>query len=99
MEKYGKKIIASYDKYLDNERFEVIVVDDNDYYNIHVISEKYRDDELNTMKLQEPKDCIKDIKYFDNAKLISYLMDHFIWDRFYDNGIFCGYTTIKFDSH
>lgn len=99
MRKFGKKIVASLEKYLDNEQFEVIVVEDDDNYNIHVMSEKYNDDELNTMKLQEPKDCIDSIAYFNNAMLISYLMDHFIWDRFYNEGIFTGYTTISFDNH
>ena len=37
---------------------------------------------MNTLKLQEPKESVN-IDYFTTQKLISYLMEHFIWDRFY----------------
>lgn len=98
--KYNKKIIAQYEKYLDNENFKVLVLDDEGYFNVHVLSEKYKDYELNTLQLQEPKECIKNPKkYFNNAKLIEYLMNFFIWDRFYDEGIFNGYVKIEFEKH
>jgi uncharacterized protein (DUF39 family) len=100
MKKFKKEIIASYGKYLDGEQFEVLVLDDGEYYNIHVISEKYNQDELNTLKLQETKACIDDYKtYFNNSRLISYLMGHFIWDRFHDEGIFCGSVQCEFENH
>ena len=100
MEKYNKKVIASYQKYLDGENFEIFILDGGKYYNVHVISEKYKKDEMNTLKLQEPKEYIKNAKeYFTNAKMIGYLMEHFIWDRFYDEGIFSGYIVSEFDEH
>lgn len=82
--KYGHKVVAHYEKELDGEYFEVIVTrpKNYEYYNIHVISERYRDDEINTLKLQEHKDYVND-NTFTAAKLASYLMEHFIWDRFY----------------
>lgn len=52
MKKFNKKVIAHYEKQLDNENFEVYILEDklawdgkgyNDgqegYYNIHIISE------------------------------------------------------------
>lgn len=81
--KFGHKVIAHYEKALDGEEFVAVVTDNGDYYNIHVISERYKADEMNTLKLQEPKDCVG-IEYFTKAKLASYIMEHFIWDRFYD---------------
>jgi len=100
MKKYNKKVIASYEKTLDNETFQVYVLDDNNYYNIHVISERFKDDELNTLKLQEPKECIGNVsEYFDNSKMISYLLEHFIWDRFYSEGIFTGLVEVSFDNY
>lgn len=81
--KYNKKVITSYSKFIDGERFSVYVLDDNEYYNIHVISESYKQDEMNTLKLQEPKESVN-LEYFTNARLITYLMEHFIWDRFYN---------------
>lgn len=107
MQKYGKKVVSEYEKYLDNEQFKVIVTYDPEadstketYYNIHVISERFKDDELNTLKLQEPKSAIENPKeYFNNARMIGYLMEHFIWDRFYNEGIFNGYVVSEFDSY
>lgn len=105
MKKYNKKVISHYQKFLDNENFEVFVLDDKDYFNIHVISEHFKDEEMNTLKLQESKEDIKrnikNIKsysdYFTKEKLISYLLEHFIWDRFYNEGIFNGFVEVSFD--
>lgn len=100
---YNKEVIAKYEKFLDNEQFEVVVLEDNTssddvYYNVHVISERFKNDELNTLKLQEPKSYIGNpTEYFNKARLIGYLMDHFIWDRFYDEGIFSGYVHAEFE--
>lgn len=80
--KFNKKVIAQFEKRLDGENFEVFVLDDGEYYNVHVISERFKSDELNTLKLQEPKEYVT-LEYFSQAQLIAYLMEHFIWDRFY----------------
>jgi viroplasmin and RNaseH domain-containing protein len=98
MKKYNKNIIASYEKTLDNETFQVYVLDGKDYYNIHVISERFQDTENNTLKLQEPKERIEKVsEYFDIPKMISYLLEHFVWDRFYSEGIFTGHVEVSFD--
>ncbi len=101
MQKFKKKVIAHYEKYIDGEQFEVFVVDEakqcsdgDKYYNVHIISEKYQSDELNTLTLQEPHSCIENPKeYFDRRYMIGALMEHFIWDRFYDEGILS--TSVK----
>jgi hypothetical protein len=99
--KFNKLVIANYSKYLDGEQFEVIVVLDKyswdgkgysdepeGYYNVHVISERFKSDELNTLKLQEPVSCVPNPKeYFSLNYMIGTLMEHFIWDRFCDEGI------------
>lgn len=85
MQKYKKRVIAYFNRYLDNEYFKVYVLDAGDYYNVHIISEKFRDEELNTLQLQQPKDSIQNEKeYFNEAYMITQLMDFFIWDRFYN---------------
>ncbi len=90
---YGKKVIASYEKFIDNEQFTVIIVDDdyntvNGYYNIHILNESIKDEEFNTLFLQQPKSEIKSpIDFFDKKYMIGVLMEHFIWDRFYDEGV------------
>lgn len=85
MKRYNKKVLAHYEKELDGEEFAAIVLmdDSNEYYNIHVISERFQSDEINTLKLQEPINCVT-LESFTAAKLAGYIMEHFIWDRFYD---------------
>lgn len=95
---YGMEIVANYEKVLDDEEFKVIVLDDEEYYNIHVISEKFIDAELNTMKLQIPKESVS-ADYFTKERLIGYLMEHFIWDRFYDEGIVSASLEIEITPH
>ena len=107
MRKYNKEVVAKYEKYLDGEYFEVIVTnedtysDGEKYYNVHILSEKYCKDELNTLFLQEPHSCIENPKeYFSKEYLVSRLMEHFIWDRFYDEGIArCSVDIEKFEEH
>jgi len=96
MKKYDKKIIASYSKYLDGEGFEVIILDDGDYYNVHILSEKFKDYEMNTLHLQVTKESVT-VDYFTNQRLITYLMDFFMWDRFYKElgDDFVIYTTLE----
>lgn len=99
MRKFNKKVVALFERYIDNEQFEVIVLLDGDYYNVHIISEKYKKDEMNTLQLQEPKENIDDIKkYFSDSYMIARLMDFFIWDRFYtelQNNNLQAYVTIE----
>ena len=82
--KYNREVLYSLAKYIDNEQFEVIViVDQPNYYNIHIISETFRDDRLNTLALQEPKECIVDPdSYFNETKLLEYILRHCIWSHF-----------------
>ena len=95
MKKYGKEVIANYEKIIGGELFECYVInedrlcgDGNKYYNVHIISDGFKDDEMNTLKLQEPHNCIDNPKeYFNKKYMIARIMEHFIWDRFYDEGI------------
>ena len=80
---YDKPIIAEYHKYIDNENFSVYVLDDNDYFNIHIINERFANDEMNTLELQECKESVT-VEYFTDARLITYLLDY-LGDRFYSD--------------
>jgi len=107
MKKYNKTVISYYEKFLDGENFEVYALDNGKYIDIHVISERFKDDKLNTLKLQEPKqDLMNTCKnlssykdYFNKDRMIGFLLEHFIWDRFYNEGIFSGYVVSSFDKH
>ena len=42
----------------------------------------YRNDELNTLYLQEPKDCVKK-EEFTKAKLLCWAVEKFLWHSCY----------------
>lgn len=81
--KYNKKILASKDVFYNNKYVEVLILDDGDYYNIHIIDDSFKDEELNTLKLQEPKDCITLEEITNPVKLECYALEHILWDKFY----------------
>jgi len=81
--KYNKKILASKDVFYNNKYVEVLVLDDKNYYNIHIIDDSFKDEELNTLKLQEPKDCITLEEISNPVKLECYALEHILWDKFY----------------
>ena len=93
--KYGNKVVAYFERFIFEEQFEVIVVDENKecsdgnkYYNVHIISEQFKDEKFNTLQLQIPHSCIKNPKeYFDTKYMIARLMEHIIWCEFYDLGV------------
>ena len=83
MKKYDKTILAEHFTSYNDRYFTVLVLDDNDYYNIHVIDDKFRDDELNTLKLQEPKSCVTLEEVTDPMQLEFHALEHALWDKFY----------------
>lgn len=81
--KYNKKILANKIVYYNNRYVEVLVLDDKDYYNIHIIDDVYKDDELNTLRLQEPKEDVT-LEYVTNPiRLECHALEHLLWDKFY----------------
>ena len=85
--KYGKDVLAwtSYD--INGDTYECYVLDDGDYYNIHVISPDYRDDETNTLRLQEPKDVVDLEILKSKAYMLSRIFEFALWHECYgDNG-------------
>ena len=83
MKKYGKNVLAEHSTYYNNRTVDVLVLEDKDYYNIHVIDDKFQDDELNTLKLQEPKnnDVLEKIKTPMYMECMA--LEHLLWDKFY----------------
>lgn len=81
--KYNKKILANKEVYYNNRYVEVLVLDDKDYYNIHIIDDVYQDNELNTLRLQEPKEDVT-LEYVTNPiRLECHALEHLLWDKFY----------------
>ena len=80
--KYGKQVLKRLGVSLFNNYYELLVLDDKDYYNIHIIDDKFRDDELNTLKYQEGKEYVS-LDDFDDIRMTSDIVQHAMWDRFY----------------
>lgn len=76
--KYNKKVLGHVSLEIDGREITCFYTKDKDYFNIHVLDPKYKDDEMNTLKLQEP------IGYepSDNF-LYGQLWEHVIWDKMY----------------
>lgn len=81
--KYGKTILARHEVNYNYKEIEVLVLDDKDYYNIHIIDDDYRDEELNTLRLQEPKDCVSLEEVTSPIFLECQGLEHLLWDKFY----------------
>lgn len=56
--KYNKPILKTMSLFLFNYYYILYILDDNEYFNIHIVTDKYQDTELNTLYLQEPKEDI-----------------------------------------
>ena len=80
--KYGKKVLKKLEVNVFNSYYTVMVLDDGDYYNIHVISDSFQDDELNTLRYQEPKECVN-IEEFDELRLTKDAIEFAMWNKFY----------------
>ena len=83
MKKYNKEIIAEHDTYYNNKYVTVLVLDNKEYYNIHIIDDNFKDEELNTLKLQEPKESVSIEQIKNPIFLECQALQHLLWDKFY----------------
>ena len=83
--KYGKKILAQRGIEVNGDEYTCFVLDGGDYYDIHIVDDNYQDDELNTLKLQEPKDSVSLEKVTSKAFMLSEIMEHVLWHICYGN--------------
>lgn len=81
MVKYNKQVLAHRTEVINNESLTALVIKDGDYYNIHIISETFKDEELNTLTLQEPKESMT-LEDFTPTYLLQHIMSHFVWAEF-----------------
>lgn len=77
---YDKDIIIEHTMCIDGCYYTGYVLDGGAYFNVHVIDEHYRQDEMNTLQLQEPKEV--DIE-LDKAYIMSKILEHYLWDKLY----------------
>ena len=84
MRLYNKEIISELDVNLFNRDYKVTVLDneEQDTYDIHIITGRYAKDELNTLILQEPKDAVS-IDKFNKLYLTMIATEFALWDELY----------------
>ena len=80
--KYGKQILKELGVDVFNHYYRLLVLDDDKYYNVHIIDDKFRDDELNTLKYQDEKKYTS-LDEFDDIRMTNDVLQHALWDRFY----------------
>ena len=81
---YDKEVINELEVNLFNRDYKIIVLDNpgQDTYDIHIITNHYAKDELNTLFLQEPKDAVSADR-FDKLYLTMTATEFALWDELY----------------
>ena len=80
--KYNKKILKEHTEYLFGQYYTLYILDDKDYYNIHIICETFQDTEMNTLYLQEPKQDVN-LSEFDDLYITKLILEFALWNKFY----------------
>lgn len=81
---YNKELITELDLNLFNRNYKIIVLDDEkqNTYDVHILTDCYAKDELNTLFLQEPKDSVS-VDSFDELYLTMTVTEFALWDELY----------------
>ena len=77
---YNKKILAQTEVSLNGDFCEVYCLDGGDYFDIHILHNAYQDNEMNTLRLQEPK---KITTATDEMFLTCQGIEFLLWHKFY----------------
>lgn len=80
---YNKPIIAKLKRTIGDLDIQVVILQDGEYDNVHIITNKYQQSEFNTLHLQDSKGCTE----FTDDRLLSYAYEFFIWHDTQDLGI------------
>ena len=84
IKRYNKELITELDVNLFNRNNKIIVLDNEkqNTYDIHIITNRYAKDELNTLFLQEPKDAVS-VDKFNKLYLTMTVTEFALWDNLY----------------
>lgn len=82
MYKYNKKVLKSENINIFNQDYIIYVLDDKDYFNIHIVNDEYKDEEDNTLLKQEPKKHIT-LEDLDEVYLYEEVVKFALWNKFY----------------
>lgn len=80
--KYNKRILKQYTENIFGEDYTLYILDSKDYYNIHIVTDEYRDEEFNTLKFQEPKQDVL-LDEFDDLYMTKLILEFALWSKFY----------------
>lgn len=80
--KYGKKILEQYAENIFGKYYTLYILDAGNYYNIHIVTNEYKDEELNTLVLQESKQNVSFNK-FDSLYMTKSILEFALWSKFY----------------
>ena len=82
MYKYGKEVLKSEDIDIFNQYYTIYILDGGDYFDIHIVNNKYKDEEINTLWLEEPKECVT-LEDLDKVYLYEEVVKFALWNKFY----------------
>lgn len=83
MRKYNKKVLKFKEINIFNQEYAIYILDDGDYFNIHIENDKYNDEECNTIWDVESKEYIT-LEDLDEVYLYKEVVKFALWDKFYD---------------
>jgi hypothetical protein len=89
MEKiFNQLILAKHTEHIDGEEVSVFITKEDGYYNVYLVNEQYKTEELNSLDHQIPEESISNIEeFFTKGFFIGVIMKYIIWDSFYGYGI------------
>ena len=81
---YDKEVIAELETNLFYRDYKIIILDnpEQNTYDVHILTEHFKKDELNTLVLQEPKSDVS-VDKFDKLYLTMRATEFALWDNLY----------------
>lgn len=80
--KYNKRILTQHTENVFGDYYTLYVLDAGDYYNIHIVTDKYKDKEFNTLLFQDPKQNVS-LNKFDRLHITKLILEFALWSKFY----------------
>lgn len=80
--KYNKRILKQHTENVFGGYYTLYILDNEDYYDIHIVTDEYRDEELNTLRLQEHKQDVS-FNEFDELCMTKLILEFALWAKFY----------------
>ena len=86
MTKYGKQVHVDYTLDIYGKEITLLVLKEGDYWNVHILDERFRDDEMNTLDHQIPTEDWS-LDDFTTSWILETIYRHVIWDIGHHRGM------------